>query len=154
VTTYREAIEKITGHPVAIVQTGTLFEIKPFPGANTTNRIVARFYMQVFPACCGACISYGAAVYAPYLNKGLGKLLNKMRIQLAHDCRRKLIICTDVEKNTHQQKILKANGWQKATSWLNPRSHNDVGLHYRVTGDTGMQIGMVDHTTMNPLHIP
>ena len=90
---------------------------------------IATWELYQMKNCCGICVSTAATVREDFKKKGLGKLLNQVRIDYAKIMGYGLLLCTDVLKNKPQQKILDANGWEMVYSFKNPRTKNDVGIH-------------------------
>lgn len=90
---------------------------------------ISFFRLIDMPGCCGIIISTSSFIHLEYRNKGLGLLLNQMRIELSQYLGYGLLICTDIEDNKHQQKILTKNKWSKIDSFINPRTKNKVNIH-------------------------
>lgn len=86
----------------------------------------AHFTLASFPGCCGICISTEANVYGAHRRKGLGTLLNKIRIDWARALGYGILMCTDISKNEYQRKILAKNGWTDIHDFVNPRTSNQV----------------------------
>lgn len=93
------------------------------------DKSVASFTLVAMPGCCGILISTGAWIQSEYRNKGIGKLLNLMRIQIAHEWEYSLMLCTDVTTNTPQQRILQSHNWKDLGAFLNTRTDNIVKIH-------------------------
>jgi hypothetical protein len=89
---------------------------------------VALFSLVKLPGCCGVCVSYWATVLLQYRHKGLGKLLNNLRIHAARASGYTVMLCTDVTANIHQRQILAANGWHDIYTFTNRRSKNQVNI--------------------------
>lgn len=87
---------------------------------------VARFNLVPMPGCCGICISTGSKVDDEFKGKGIGTLLNSLRIDIAREMGYGLLMCTDVETNTPQRRILGKNGWRDIHKFVNPRTKNSV----------------------------
>lgn len=94
-----------------------------------TGQEVACWELVQMKNCCGICVSTAAQVRPAYRNKGIGLVLNQIRIDLARAMGYSLLFCTDVVANEPQQKILNANGWKRVHTFLNRGSGNVVGLH-------------------------
>jgi len=142
-TTYMDEIARIVDKPVSIKRKKTLagstfYSIDALKEA--IQPCVAHFNLQQLPGCCGICVSFYAYVFDEYRKRGLGNLLNKMRQQIAWDSLYTILLCTDVEKNTPQQKILTKNGWEKLLTFKNRNTDNMVCLHTIELKDTGMKI--------------
>jgi GNAT superfamily N-acetyltransferase len=134
--TYKEKIESIVGFPVilrglsvdTIKSKGGMYQIQK-EGEIGLHGIVTRFSLIPMPGCCGIIISTGVYVYPDFRGKGLGTLLNNMRIQMAQDLGYGLIICTDVDSNKPQKRILSKNGWNLVDNFINPRTNHSVNFH-------------------------
>jgi hypothetical protein len=88
--------------------------------------IIASFELHPMINCCGICVSTKAEVNFSYRRRGLGTLLNSLRIDIARYNGYGLLLCTDREKNEPQRKILEANGWRDIYKFVNPRTKNTV----------------------------
>lgn len=89
---------------------------------------IATFSLTQLPACCGVCVGNSAATYDPFRNKGLGTLLNKMRIDMATEAGFGIMLATDISHNTPNVKIFDKNGWKKIYEFANPRTANVVDI--------------------------
>lgn len=90
---------------------------------------IAVFKMLRMPGCCGVCISTGSVIFENnFRGKGLGSILNRLRIDMARKAGYGILFCTDVEKNIPQRKILSKNGWSDIYQFNNPRTKNEVIL--------------------------
>jgi hypothetical protein len=91
---------------------------------------VARFALDQLQGCCGVCVSYFSYISFSYRGTGLGNVLCKMRIEIARAANYGLMICTDVDDNVPQKKIMESLNFQKATSFVNPKTNHLVNLRY------------------------
>lgn len=112
-----------------------------------SRQTVAKFSIVGLPGCCGVAVSCLAYVSPGYRKKGLGKLLNELRLQIAHEWGYSCVIATNIQKSDDswgswpedkglelaQRKILRQNNWRLATKFHNRRSGNTVGVHYHLT---------------------
>jgi hypothetical protein len=89
---------------------------------------IASFELHPMINCCGICVSTKSNISEKYRNKGLGTILNSIRIDIARYNNYSLLLCTDIESNIPQRKILKANGWKDVHSFVNKRTINRVYL--------------------------
>lgn len=94
------------------------------------NSAISEFRLVQLPGCCGICISTGAFVNSEYQNKGIGKLLNSYRILQAKEWGYGALMCTDIVTNEYQNRILVKNNWLNLAQFNNPRTGNDVNIHY------------------------
>lgn len=93
---------------------------------DTQKSRVAHFEIAAFPGCCGIAISTGAWVGEDFRGKGIGKILAKLRVELARTAGYGMILCTDVESNVPQRRLLAANGWTDIAGFNNPKTGNNV----------------------------
>lgn len=136
--TYLDKIAKCIGvesKDITITQKKHTFEVF----ANKEG--VASFHLQTLPGCCGICVSYRSCIAEKYRKKGLGSLLNSMRIVIAKEAGFGLMLCTDVVTNIAQRKILNKNGWKELTSFVNPRTGNTVSIHAIDLNKEEIQLG-------------
>jgi len=120
---YLAEIKSLIGQEVKINNDTTHYQI------TAGSRIVAGWYLQEMPGCCGICVSTGAYVMPDFRKKGIGSLLNKLRIAIATELKYGLLLCTDVADNTPQQRILEKNGWDKIDVFSNPKTDNIINVH-------------------------
>jgi GNAT superfamily N-acetyltransferase len=140
---YEKIIEKLLGLKVLISYSdGTdittaaegqhngsgFYQVRAFAG-ELLLKTVAGWRMKEMPGCCGICIATGAYVMPDFRGKGIGGVLNKLRIKIATELKYGLLLCTDRVENEPQQKILTKNGWSEIKRFLNPKTHNEIGVH-------------------------
>lgn len=99
-------------------------EIGDVKGAKT--KVAASFELHPMINCCGICVSTKAFVAEGFRRKGLGAMLNSLRIEIARLNGYGLLLCTDVESNEAQRKVLAKNGWKDVHDFVNPRTQNKV----------------------------
>lgn len=92
-------------------------------------RLIAQFELRRLPGCCGVCVSCHSSVEKKSRGKGLGTLLNKMRLLMAKQMGYGVLLCTDITTNEPQQKILTKNNWTHLMMFNNPRTKNNVMIH-------------------------
>lgn len=91
---------------------------------------VASFKLYQLPHCCGVIVSCNAFVETGYRGKRVGTALNNLRQDIARALGYTMMICTDIDANTHQRKLLATNGWTDAFDFVNKRTNNKVYLAY------------------------
>lgn len=91
---------------------------------------IACFSLHTLHGCCGVCVSYHSVIRFSYRGIGLGNILCKLRVEIAKRARYGLMICTVVEDNVPQKKIMETCNFSKAVSFVNPKTKNLVNLHY------------------------
>lgn len=89
---------------------------------------VAGFSLSPLPGCCGVVISHGAGVDPRYQGKGVGTLMNAMRVDIARLYGYGTMLCTDLVTNTPQRRILARNGWKDVHTFTNPRTDNELAI--------------------------
>lgn len=128
---YSPQLETIVGKPVYLHISRLTYYLTTSPDHQRfalDNVIVASFTLEKFPGCCGIYVSTGAMVWYEYRRKGIGTILNKMRIDIARAEGYGCLICTDIVDNKPQQKILAKNGWSQIHQFMNPRTGNNVHI--------------------------
>lgn len=78
--------------------------------------------------CCAFMVSCNVKVDVNYRNKRVGTVLNQLRQDIGRLLGYSAILCTDIEQNTNQRKLLKTNGWKDIHSIVNKRTNNRVYL--------------------------
>lgn len=91
-----------------------------------SNKLVTTFKLYQMPHCCAILISCNVSVYGSYQKKGIGKTMNLFRIELGRQLGYSCMMCTDIEQNTAQRKILHNNGWKDVHNVINRRTKNNV----------------------------
>jgi hypothetical protein len=87
---------------------------------------VSTFELYQMPHCCGIIVSCRAEVAPTYQRRRVGTLLNTMRQDIGRSLGYSLMLCTDIEQNVPQRRLLKTNGWRDLTSFVNRRTNNKV----------------------------
>lgn len=90
------------------------------------GEVLASFKLYPMIGCCGICVSTQAFVNPSFRGRGLGTLMNSIRIDIARYNGYSLLLCTDIEKNEPQRKILKSNGWKDIHKFINKRTQNTI----------------------------
>jgi hypothetical protein len=91
-------------------------------------RYIATFRMSQLNGCCGVCVSYNVQTSEAYRGRGIGKLLNQLRVQIADYLDYTVLLCTDVQQNTAQRKIIAKNSWKDIHTFVNKRTNNTVNI--------------------------
>ena len=92
------------------------------------GNLIASFQLTQLPGCCAYVVSTGSYISVPYRKRGLGTILNNFRIDIAKHLGYTAIICTDLDNNVPQRKILEKNGWKDVHSLTNKRTDNFLHL--------------------------
>ncbi len=88
--------------------------------------IVANFFLQYLPGCCGICLSYHAATVPLFQRKGVGFLSRKFRENIAHAQGFSMLLSTATATNAAQNSIMKKSTAKPVYSFINNRSRNEV----------------------------
>ena len=78
------------------------------------------------PHCCAFMVSCNVNVTEKYRGMRIGTILNQFRQDIGRVLNYSSILCTDIEQNTHQRKLLKTNGWKDIHDVVNKRTKNRV----------------------------
>ncbi len=90
------------------------------------NKVVSSFELYKLPHCCAILVSCKAFVYEEFRNKRIGTVLNDLRQDIGRLLGYSSLLCTDIEKNEYQRKLLKTNGWKDIYNVINKRTNNRV----------------------------
>lgn len=127
-----ECISRKTKFPIDpdnISTTQSLFREDSVFQILDVKAVIAQFSVSYFPGCCGIAISHFSWIREDRRNAGLGTVLNNIRIREAKRWGFTVLMCTDIENNTPQQKILTKNNWQKLMTFTNLNTGNNVAIH-------------------------
>lgn len=90
---------------------------------------VSESYVSYFPGCCGIAVSHNAVIFGrKYSNKGVGTLLNELRIKIAKAMGYNFLTASDVTDNLYQDSIFIKNGWKVIDEFKNTRTRHTVKL--------------------------
>lgn len=92
------------------------------------KKVIASFKLYPMINCCGIAVSSLASVVPTWQHKGLGTVLNSMRIDIARYAGYGILLCTDDMANTYQRQILAHNGWKDIFQFINPRTTHRVAI--------------------------
>lgn len=87
---------------------------------------LSTFELYKMPHCCAIIVSCKAFVAPQFRGKRVGTLLNSFRQDIGRALGYSLMMCTDIEQNEHQRKLLKTNGWKDIYDITNKRTGNRV----------------------------
>lgn len=90
------------------------------------NTEISRWKLYEMPHCCAFMISCNVTVNPDFRNKRIGTILNQLRQDIGRILNYSSVICTDIEKNTNQRKLLETNGWKDIHDVVNKRTKNRV----------------------------
>ena len=133
-------IYKETGKEERLIEIGTHFEEDYDKGLVTANwsegeyqvcynsSIISTWKLYQLPHCCAYIVSCSVNVREDYRSKRIGTILNQLRQDIGRLLGYSAIICTDIEQNTNQRKLLKTNGWKDVHNIINKRTNNRVYL--------------------------
>ena len=92
------------------------------------SSIISTFKLYQLPHCCAYMVSCNVSVRELYRNMRIGTILNQLRQDIGRLLGYSSIICTDIEQNVNQRKLLKTNGWKDVHNVVNKRTNNRVYL--------------------------
>jgi len=90
--------------------------------------IISTFKLYQLPHCCAFMVSCNVKVEENFRNKRIGTILNQLRQDLGRLLGYSAVLCTDIEQNINQRKLLKTNGWKDIHNVINKRTQNRVYL--------------------------
>lgn len=90
------------------------------------DQLLASFELYKMPHCCAILVSCKAFVSEKFRNKRVGTTLNSLRQDLGRLLGYSTLMCTDINQNTHQRKLLETNGWKDIHTVKNKRTGNLV----------------------------
>jgi hypothetical protein len=90
---------------------------------------IATFSMTELPGCCGVCVSHYSHIIEQFRGKGLGTLLCGIRKDIAKTMNYSCLLCTDVDDNLPQQRILDKHGWKKIHNFKNIKTGSTVNIN-------------------------
>lgn len=92
------------------------------------NKLISDFKLYQLPHCCAYAVSCKARVYEKFRNNRIGTILNSFRQDVCRILGYSALMCTDIETNKYQRKLLKTNGWKDVHNLINKRTNNRVFL--------------------------
>lgn len=92
------------------------------------NKEISSWRLYELPHCCAFMVSCNVNVDKNYRGKRIGTVLNQLRQDIGRILGYSSVICTDIEQNEYQRKLLKTNGWKDIHSVVNKRTNNRVYL--------------------------
>ncbi len=95
---------------------------------DNEEKNISSFKLYEMPHCCAFMISCNVEISPNFRNLGIGTILNLLRIEIGKHLGYTAILCTDIEQNKYQRKILKKNGWKDIYELVNKRTRNKVFL--------------------------
>lgn len=95
---------------------------------GNTQKIISTWSLYQLPHCCAFMVSTNVVVAIDYRNKKIGTILNQLRQDIGKLLNFSAILCTDIDQNIYQKKILETNGWKNIHSLVNKRTNNKVHL--------------------------
>lgn len=91
-------------------------------------KVIAIWKLYQLQHCCAFMVSCSSQVYPEYRGKRIGTILNTLRQDIGRLLGYSAILCTDIEQNVAQRKLLATNGWKDIHSIVNKRTKNRVYL--------------------------
>lgn len=95
---------------------------------GSVTKTISTWQLYQLQHCCAFMVSCNVNVSEDYRGKRIGTILNQLRQDIGRLLGYSAILCTDIEKNEHQRKLLKTNGWKDIHSLVNKRTNNRIYL--------------------------
>ncbi len=92
---------------------GTFFSLYIVNKDNKYVSYLSQWQLSEMPGCSHVAISLDVSVKEVYRSRGIGSILNRFRIHLAHLMGFKYMICSVLTDNEHQLNILEKNNWRR-----------------------------------------
>lgn len=124
----KEEVGSIDFDKDEVIRNWSLGEYKIVQQIGDTQEIISTWNLYQLQHCCAFMVSCNVKVKEPYRNKRIGTILNQLRQDIGRLLGYSSILCTDIEQNTNQRKLLKTNGWKDIHSVINKRTGNRVYL--------------------------
>jgi len=93
---------------------------------------IGGFELTQLPNCCGVVVSGGAWVLPSKQGLGYGKSFAQYRLELARAARYGMIQATVQLPNEKQCHILRSKGYERTTSFVNPKTGNTVAVFEKI----------------------
>jgi hypothetical protein len=90
---------------------------------------ISKWKLYQLPHCCGVMVSCDVVVMPEFRNKRVGTLLNNLRQDIGRILRYSCVLCTDIDQNEHQKRILETNGWKTIHKFINIKTKNKVNIN-------------------------
>jgi hypothetical protein len=105
------------------------FEVRLQNIANPERyELISTFKLYQLPHCCAFMVSCNVHVTEKFRSKGIGTVLNMFRQDVGRALGYTSVLCTDIDSNVHQRKLLATNGWKDIYTVVNKRTKNRVYL--------------------------
>lgn len=92
------------------------------------DELIASWGLYEFPSCCAFCVSTQALVVEKFRKRGINKLSNEFRQELARAEGYSALVCTDDIANIAERRTLQANGFLDVYQILNKRTDHYVAI--------------------------
>lgn len=97
-----------------------------YVSATSAAVYVVRFSLSELPGCCGYLVSHNLRVCPEYRNRGVGKLFQEIKFEMAKTFGYTYLMCTTTQHNEVENHILTQYGWQQIHSGINARTSNQL----------------------------
>lgn len=87
---------------------------------------VSTWKLYQMPHCCGIMVSCNVNITENFRHKRIGTTLNILRQDIGRLLGYSCILCTDIEQNKYQRRILATNGWKDIHNVVNKRTQNRI----------------------------
>ncbi len=98
---------------------------------SDARRVVTSFVIEPMAGCNGIALFRAVDIREDYRGKGYGIHFLNLREKLALDFGYGVAMCTIVDTNIPQAKIMQKSGWQNLYQFNNPRTTNPVSVYVK-----------------------
>lgn len=90
--------------------------------------IVSEFKLQPLPGCSSICLSTDSSVKEEFRGRGIASILNEFRKKIAKYLGYNVLMCTYIDDNLPQKKLLSKNGWTDLLSFDSSKTGHKINL--------------------------
>jgi GNAT superfamily N-acetyltransferase len=98
---------------------------------SDNQRVITSFVIEPMAGCSGIALFRAVDIREDYRGKGYGIHFLNLREKIALDFGYGVAMCTIVDTNKPQAKIMQKSGWQKLYNFTNPRTTNNVSVYVK-----------------------
>jgi len=95
---------------------------------ETTGYTICDFFLSTFPGCCGIMISHNTYVDPIYRKKGISKILQTLKEEIAIETGFSLLLAVDLENSISKDFLPKFKWYEIGKRFKNKRSGNELLL--------------------------
>ena len=98
---------------------------------NDARNVVTSFVIEPMAGCNGIALFRAVEIRDKYRGKGYGIHFLNLREKIALDFGYGVAMCTIIDTNEPQTKIMQRSGWKKLYKFTNPRTNNPVSMYFK-----------------------